>query len=434
MLTLCAVVVISMLPVTSKGSMGDDFEPQFVGLVQNVTVVVGREAILSCSVTKLRDFKVGWIKADQTILTLHKRVITHNDRIHITHDMHNTWDLHIKDVIEADQDCYMCQINTEQMKKQVGCVSVLVPPDIDQSVTSGDLTVTEGGNVTLNCVAKGQPKPQVTWKREDKEDIKIMTHSGIKKGVGEWKGQALNLMNVRRDQMGAFFCIAKNDVPPAVSRRIVLNVHFKPKVWVDNQLVGAPLGDDVQIECLIEAFPRSITYWQKTSEAEGRDIILMNGSSHVVEEIRIGYKTVSRLKITNFSSGDAGTYQCLSTNSLGTDHDVIRIYENPQVTEPPWKITKKTTQQQRWKNRGLIKSTTASFERFSQRVDYRNTYRTYDNTQSKQLNQYSGYGTTERNADGRKYIFSAALDLHSPTQTCLFLCAWVVAATSIIRG
>ena len=65
--------------------MGDDFEPQFVGLVQNVTVVVGREAILSCSVTKLRDFKVGWIKADQTILTLHKRVITLSDTICTTH-------------------------------------------------------------------------------------------------------------------------------------------------------------------------------------------------------------------------------------------------------------------------------------------------------------------------------------------------------------
>ena len=82
--------------LTNLGSMGRDMEPQFVGLVHNVTVVVGREAILSCQVTKLRDFKVGWIKADQTILTLHKRVITHNNRIHITHDMHNTWDLHIK--------------------------------------------------------------------------------------------------------------------------------------------------------------------------------------------------------------------------------------------------------------------------------------------------------------------------------------------------
>jgi hypothetical protein len=40
---------------------------------------------------------VGWVKAsDQTILTLHKRVITHNTRVHVTHDEHNTWNLHIK--------------------------------------------------------------------------------------------------------------------------------------------------------------------------------------------------------------------------------------------------------------------------------------------------------------------------------------------------
>ena len=75
----------------------------------------GREAVLSCTVTRLRDFKVGWVKVrenllkyfllsknisyqagDQTILSLHKRVITHNDRIHITHDEHDTWNLHIR--------------------------------------------------------------------------------------------------------------------------------------------------------------------------------------------------------------------------------------------------------------------------------------------------------------------------------------------------
>jgi hypothetical protein len=32
----------------------------------------------------------------QTVLTLHKRVITHNTRVHVTHDEHNTWNLHIK--------------------------------------------------------------------------------------------------------------------------------------------------------------------------------------------------------------------------------------------------------------------------------------------------------------------------------------------------
>ena len=36
--------------------------------------------------------QVGWLKAsDQTILTLHKKVITHNWRIYVTHDEQQTW-------------------------------------------------------------------------------------------------------------------------------------------------------------------------------------------------------------------------------------------------------------------------------------------------------------------------------------------------------
>lgn len=43
----------------------------------------------------------------------------------------------------------------------------------------------------------------------------------------EWRGKNLNLINVRREEMGAFMCIANNQVPPAVSRRVVLNVRCK---------------------------------------------------------------------------------------------------------------------------------------------------------------------------------------------------------------
>ena len=52
-------------------------------------------------------------------------------------------------------------------------------------------------------------------------------------------------------------------------------ISVKPKAWVHNQLVGAPLGHDVTIECVIEAFPKAITYWQKTTE--GKEKIIMNG-------------------------------------------------------------------------------------------------------------------------------------------------------------
>ena len=59
-----------------------------------------------------------------------------------------------------------------------------------------------------------------------------------------------------------------------------MNLHnsqflVKPSVWVPNQLVGAPLGTDVTIECVIEAFPKAITYWQKSQD--GKEKIILNG-------------------------------------------------------------------------------------------------------------------------------------------------------------
>lgn len=33
--------------------------------------------------------------------------------------------LKIRQVQESDRGCYMCQINTEEMKKQIGCIDVL---------------------------------------------------------------------------------------------------------------------------------------------------------------------------------------------------------------------------------------------------------------------------------------------------------------------
>ena len=36
-----------------------------------------------------------------------------------------------------------------------------------------------------------------------------------------------------------------------------------PIIKVPNQLLGAPLGTDVQLECHVEAYPNTINYWVK---------------------------------------------------------------------------------------------------------------------------------------------------------------------------
>lgn len=34
-------------------------------------------------------------------------------------------------------------------------------------------------------------------------------------------------------------------------------------IWIQNQLVGAALGQTITMECQSEAFPKSINYWMK---------------------------------------------------------------------------------------------------------------------------------------------------------------------------
>lgn len=45
--------------------------------------------------------------------------------------------------------------------------------------------------------------------------------------VESYNGTFLRLFRLERRQMGAYLCIASNDVPPAVSKRVSLSVHCK---------------------------------------------------------------------------------------------------------------------------------------------------------------------------------------------------------------
>lgn len=50
--------------------------------------------------------------------------MSHNPRISVVHEDMRTWRLRIRQLRESDRGCYMCQINTSPMKKQIGCIDV----------------------------------------------------------------------------------------------------------------------------------------------------------------------------------------------------------------------------------------------------------------------------------------------------------------------
>lgn len=125
---------------------------------------------------------------------------------------------------------------------------ISVPPNIDDSLSSSDVIVREGANVTLMCHASGSPTPNVKWKRDDGAKINInkslsgeylqrffffllsfasqVTNFKFRNyfSVMEWEGGVLELSRISRLDMGAYLCIASNGVPPTVSKRIKVSV------------------------------------------------------------------------------------------------------------------------------------------------------------------------------------------------------------------
>jgi hypothetical protein len=156
------LLLLSFFTVNSELTQNNlNSEPTFTQPIQNVSVAMGREAVLSCYVENLQHYKVGWMRAaDQTVLALQGRVVTHNSRYSVANEEMRVWRLKINNIRESDRGCYMfvlhnhtffsssyyigsvistlyivsllsflilrlrCQINTTPLKKQIGCIDV----------------------------------------------------------------------------------------------------------------------------------------------------------------------------------------------------------------------------------------------------------------------------------------------------------------------
>ncbi|KAM3967129.1 lachesin [Aphomia sociella] len=322
--------------------------PRFVEPVPNVTVTVGRDALLACVVEDLRGYKVAWVRVDtQTILSIHHNIITQNPRISLSYNDHRSWYLHIKNVQEVDRGWYMCQVNTDPMRSRKGYLQVVVPPVIIDNMTSMDMVVREGTNVTMVCRATGYPEPYVMWRREDGQEFNCNGES-----VNVVDGENLTISKVSRLHMGAYLCIASNGVPPSISKRVVLMVQFPPMLSIPNQLEGAYIGQDVTLECHTEAYPSSINYW-----TTDRGDMIISGSKYITSLSDDGYSRKMKLTIRKVSSRDFSSYRCVAKNSLGETDGLIRLDEIPApsttsttsnyVTNPP---KRKGKQKIKWKD------------------------------------------------------------------------------------
>ena len=72
---------------------------------------------------------------------------------------------------------------------------------------SGSQTVTEGGNVALECLADGKPMPNITWSRLSDGSVVMMP-----------------LTDIRRQDAGIYRCTANNGIGSPAARDVLIDV------------------------------------------------------------------------------------------------------------------------------------------------------------------------------------------------------------------
>ncbi|KAI8118099.1 Olfactomedin-like protein 2A [Lucilia cuprina] len=217
-----------------------------------------------------------------------------------------------------------------QAKNGTFLSDLLIPPsiaDINAPYIQRTLIVEEGKTLNLSCAATGNPMPHVEWRRDDGRTINV---HGVE--MSSVSGQYLKFINITRNQMAAYTCYADNGLAPVANATFLLEVHFAPMISVYRQMIYAEYGRTATLECMVEAFPEAIRYWERAYDGK----ILDPGEKYRIETYPDGFKTTMRLTINNLRKDDFGYYHCVARNELNATMVNFEIAPQDPNSETPY--------------------------------------------------------------------------------------------------
>ncbi|XP_038008042.1 limbic system-associated membrane protein isoform X2 [Motacilla alba alba] len=288
----------------------------------NITVRQGDTAILRCYVED-RSSKVAWLNRSGIIFAGEDKWSL-DPRVELEKRNPLEYSLRIQKVDVYDEGSYTCSVQTQHHPKtsQVYLI-VQVPPKI--SNISSDITVNEGSNVTLVCMANGRPEPVITWRH--------LTPTGR-----EFEGEEeyLEILGITREQSGKYECKAANEVASADVKQVRVTVNYPPTI-TESKSNEAATGRQALLRCEASAVPTPDFEWY-------RDDTRINSANGL--EIK-STGSQSLLMVANVTEEHYGNYTCVAANKLGVTNASLYLYKRVLPTLPnpfPGELLKSPTE------------------------------------------------------------------------------------------
>ncbi|XP_074929191.1 cell adhesion molecule 2 isoform X1 [Chelonoidis abingdonii] len=284
-----------------KGSQG-----QFP-LTQNVTVVEGGTANLTCRVDQNDNTSLQWSNPAQQTLYFDDKKALRDNRIELVRASWHELSISVSDVSLSDEGQYTCSLFTMPVKTSKAFLTVLGVPEKPQ-ISGFTSPVMEGERMQLTCKTSGsKPAADIRWFKNDKEikDVKYLKEEDANRRTFT-VSSTLDFRADRSDDGAVVSCRVDHESlnsTPQIARQ-VLEIHYTPSVKIISSSLWPEEGQSIVLTCESKGkpLPEPVLWTKDGGELPDPERMVVNGRD---------------LRISFLNKTDNGTYRCEATNPIG---------------------------------------------------------------------------------------------------------------------
>lgn len=226
-------------------------------------------------------------------------------------------------------------MSSPKFTKDLNVLSSTATPTIDEVLLEDKyirkITLNENSNIKLDCNVYGNPKPNVTWYRNDE---KIVTSEKLKL-ENKQENYSLTIKNCTNKEKGFYKILAENTVGFCYSE-LILDLNNMPYFikCLSNTEVVYEENSNIEFSCTFGSRPKAEVTWyfeDKIIPEENDLHYSFDLLENISKEENDLYET--RLKILNLKLSDCGSYTCRLKNCVGeiNSHAVLSIQTPPKI-------------------------------------------------------------------------------------------------------